>query len=601
MSDRDDLANALHAADAAGDNDAAEHFAKALAALPDDAPKAKAAAAPRKTSLFTGKPEDARSDKLKKDSPTAWSDEFDPPEEIDVGALAKGAWNGTKRLALGAEQLSNKLSDPVTRKIGGLVGQGAETDKVLAAKQAKLSDEIKSANTEQAALSNKSPMNTFIGGSAPGALLAGPLTPELGIAGAVGRVANTAVGGGVQGAMEPVDDSGGGFAGKKVEQFGLGAALGGAMGVLGEAGSAAKKFVNQHLLFGDVGSAESPIQKYWNKARDMGFNISPQQARQDAGRLQTPGVTYTQREQNRIAANTAATKPTGVPGGVIDKDYLGDGFRRTSGEYDKIYGAGTSFKVDGSAVSQLQDFVSKSTAAQLGNPWANKEAMAAAEKLLDAYHGVAGAAGAGKNIKMNVDGQTLNRLVSELKSSSAKIKDGFEREDLGEVINSINESVARNNPAAKAALDKVNPQYRTLKTLENLSQRGGIDANGNIDPMALAKLLRGSDRGYLRGNSTHPLNDLAEVGETFGIRAQSQPTVAGGKPTSGVDIPTTRSGLLQHAIESGKEHTPGFKAGFTRYKLGESGNGLTQGEQQTIAGSVAAAENEERQREDSHR
>lgn len=599
MSARDDMVQALHAADAAGDTDAATHLAQVLSTLPDDSPRppvAKAPAAPRKKSLYTGKPEDAESDKLKKTAPDAWADEFDPPENVDTPTLVKGAWNGAKRLGIGAEQMIDKVRDPV---VSALTLGGA--DKFLAGRRAKLSDELNTTNADQAALSDKSPINALVGESIPGAALAGPMTPELGIAGAAGRVANAAVGGGAQALAEPVVDPSSGFAGKKVEQFGLGAALGGVLGGLGEGASAVKKFVNQHLLFGDVGNAESPIQKYWQKAKEMGFNISPQQARQDAGRLQTPGVTYTQREQNRIAANTAATKPTGVPSGIIDKDYLGDGFRRAGGEYDKIYGSGTNFKVDGSAISQLQDFVDNSSAAQLGNPWANKEAMAAAQKLLAAYHDVAGAAGAGKNVKMNVDGPTLNRLVSELKSSSAKIRDGFEREDLGEVINSINESVSRNNPAARAALDKVNPQYRTLKTLENLSQRGGVDSNGNIDPMALAKLLRGSDRGYLRGNSTHPLKDLAEVGETFGIRAQSQPTVAGGKPTSGVDIPTTRSGMLQSAVEHGKEMLPGFKAGFNRYKMGDSGNGLDRTEQKTIAGAVAAAENEERQREDSHR
>lgn len=587
MSDRDDLITALHNADAAGDSEAATHFAQVLSTLPDDAPKPAKAAAPK----------DAEAERIKKASPSAYEDIYNPPEDsINTVTMAKAAWNGAKRLGIGTEQLLDKVRNPVLRAVtlGG-------ADKYIAGRQARLAEELKTTNEDQAALAAKSPINAYAGEALPGFALAGPLTPELGIPGAAGRIANTAMGGGLQSTLEPVEDPNNGFAGKKAEQFTLGAALGGAMGALGEAGSAAKKFINRHILFGDTGNAESPIQKYWQKAKEMGFNISPQQARQDAGRLQTPGVTYTQREQNRIAANAAATKPTGTPSGVIDKAYLGKAFDRVGGEYDKIYAPSTTFKVDSSAVSQLQDFVSNSTAAQIGNPWANKEAMAAANKLLDAYHAVAGAAGAGKNIKMNVDGPTLNRLVSELKSSSAKIKDGFEREDLGEVINSINESVARNNPAAKAALDKVNPQYRTLKTLENLSVRGGIDANGNIDPMALAKLLRGSDRGYIRNRSTHPLNDLAEVGETFGIRAQSQPTVAGGKPTSGVDVPTTRSGMLQAAMEHGKEHLPGFKAGFTRYKMGESGNGLDSTEQQTIAGAVAAAENEERQRENSHR
>lgn len=589
MSDRDDLITALHAAGDAGDDEAAQHFAKALAALPTDTSPKKAAA--------TSKPVESEEERIKKASPSAWEDIYgSPPESLDTATLAKAAWNGSKRLGIGTEQLLDKARDPA---ISALTLGGA--DKLLSARRAKMADQLTQTNQDQAALAQNSPLNALVGESIPGAMLAGPLTPELGIMGAGGRVMNTALGGGIQSSLEPVEDPNANFAGEKARQFGLGAALGGVLGGLGEAGSAVKKFVNQHVLFGDVGTAASPIQKYWQKAKDMGFNISPQQARQDAGRLQTPGVTYTQREQNRLAANIAATKPTGLPSGVIDKDYLGNGFRQAGGEYDKIYGAGTNFKVDGHAVAQLQDFVDNSSAAQLGSPWANKEAMAAANKLLDAYHSVAGNAGAGTNIKMNVDGPTLNRLVSELKASSAKIRDGFEREDLGEVINSINESVARNNPAAKAALDRVNPQYRTLKTLENLSQRGGIDSNGNIDPMALAKLLRGSDRGYLRGNSTHPLKDLAEVGETFGIRAQSQSTVAGGKPTSGVDIPTTRSGMLQSAIEHGKENLPGFKAGFNRYKMGDSGNGLTTGEQQTISGMVSAAEAQEQQRENTHR
>lgn len=595
MSSRDDLVSALHAADAAGDTDAATHLAQALAAMPESAPASATAPAPAPAAPKPAKTTEA--ERIKKASPSAYEDIYGtPPEDLNTVTMAKAAWNGAKRLGIGVEQMLGKVRDPV---VSALTLGGA--DKYLAGRRARLADELAQTNASQEALSKASPFNAAVGEAIPGVALAGPLTPELGIAGIGGRIANTAVGAGLQSALEPVNAPDKDFAGKKAEQFGLGAALGGAVGALGEGGSAAKKFINQHILFGDVGDASSPIQKYWQKARDMGFNISPQQARQDAGRIQTPGITYTQREQNRIAGNLAATKPTGMPSGVIDKEYLGKSFDRVGAEYDRIYAPGTGFKVDASAISQLQDFVDKSTAAQLGNPWANKEAMAAAEKLLTAYHGVVGTAGAGKNIKMNVDGPTLNRLVSELKASSAKIKDGFEREDLGEVINSINESVARNNPAARAALDKVNPQYRTLKTLENLSVRGGIDVNGNIDPMALAKLLRGSDRGYVRNRSTHPLNDLAEVGEVFGIRSQAQPTIAGGRPTTGVDIPTNRSGLLQKAVETGKEHLPGFQEGFRRYKMGESGQGLSGTEQQTIAGAVAAAENEERQREDTHR
>lgn len=591
MSDKDDLISALHAADAAGDADAAQHFATVLAGLPADKP----APAPK----LVAKPKQTEQERVKAASPSAYEDIYGkPPDSGNTVTLAKGAWNGLNSLSQGFDQIASNVKDPIVSAIGHATGQDFDTD--IARNRARMASGRQATQSNQESLEKDSPIDAKVGNAIPAMALGGPLTPELGIAGAGGRLANTMVGAGAQGMLEPVDDNSS-FGRQKAEQFGLGAALGGVVHGLGELGSAAKGFVNRHILFGDAGEAASPIQKYWQKAKDMGFNISPQQARQDAGRIQTPGVTYTQREQNRVASNLAATKPTGMPSGIVDKDYLGSGFREVGKDYDKIYGPGTNFKVDGHAISQLQDFVDNSPAAQLGSPWANKEAMAAANKLLDAYHSVVGSSGTATNVKMNVDGPTLNRLVSELKSSSAKIRYDFQREDLGEVINSINESVARNNPAAKAALDVANPKYRTLKTLEVLSHNGGIDANGNVDPMAVAKLLRRSDKGYARGSSTHPLNDLATVGEVYGIRAPSQPTVAGGRMTSGVDVPTSRAGFLQKAVESGKEHLPGFQAGFNRYKMGESGRGLDRSEQQTISGMVSAAEASQRQDEDTHR
>jgi hypothetical protein len=587
MSEREDLTSALHAAGDAGDDEAAKHFAEALSKLGDDTKLAAPAPIPK--------------NKEKKDIWKYQQDPGTPEGPSPAGVMAKSAWNATKSLMLGANQISDAVTQPIVRKMGDLMGNkeiGKNIDKYNASAEAAR----KAVNEDQSRQQQESPFDAVVGNALPMTAIAGPMTPELGVAGAAGRVLNSAVGAGAASALEPVDPSGN-MARQKAEQFGLGAALGGAGAGLAEAGSMGKNFVNKHVLFGDVGTAETPVQKYWQKAKDMGFNISPQQARQDAGRIQTPGVTFSQREQNRLAGNLEATRAAGAPSGVIDKAYIGSNFERLGKEYDKVYAPGTSFKVDGDAIAQLQDFVSNSTAAQLGSPWANKEAMTAANKLLDAYHSAAADYGiTGRGFKLKVDGATVNRLVSELKSSSAKIKDGFQREDLGEVINAINESVARNNPSVKVALDKINPQYRTMKTLENLSQRGGIDANGNISPADLARFLRaGNDRGYVRGHSTHPLNDLAEVGETFGLRAISQPEISGGQTSRGVDLPTSRSGLLQKAVETGKEHLPGFQSGFNRYKLGESGHGLDRSEQKTIADIAAVAKMSEDQRENTDR
>lgn len=402
-------------------------------------------------------------------------------------------------------------------------------------------------------------------GKALGALAgAAPvLTPAAGAAGALpaaGRAAAAMGAGAVGGALSsPVPENESYLAGK-AKQAAIGGVVGGGVNVVGQLGG---KVVDtaKSVAFG---TPSKPQRELWDRAKEMGFSIRPSQARQDFSRTLQAGFGEAESLGNQRIANRIASDKAGSSTGSLDTKFFAERHKTLGAAFDDIYKPGTAIKIDASSVTDLKDFIKYQE--HVGYPWANRNSQSAANRIVAEYENL-GAGGQAKNLKMKVAAQDIQLLRNELTSAAANAE-RFDKHSLGQVIESIDDSVARNHPALAAKLADVRPKYRTLVTLENARSRGIVDAQGNLSPSGLGNMLAKSDNKYISGESGHPLQELGQVGEIFGIRGvgQSRTTAGKGLGSGGASdsVPVTKLELYRTAVEAAKA-SPGVRGLHDKY------------------------------------
>ncbi len=426
------------------------------------------------------------------------------------------------------------------------------------------------AKQEEQAINKLDPGAQVLGGIAaqavPGMAAARAAAPVLTMAQAAGpaaRIAATAgLGGAVNAATTPATDPNKSFVEEKGDQFTMGSALAGAGATVGE-GVRGGKNVIAKALFGDTenpASVSQTAKALWDKAKNLGFDLSPSSTSATASKVQQSGITASQRQANSKASAELVSEATGQKASTIDMGIPGEkkGFieRRLGDlgkEYDEIYKPGTKLKVDPSAIAELKIMVDD----QVKRPSAlmTKKALDIANRVVGEYDLAVAHAGAGTNVRMKLNAEDVQLLRNELSSSKASSSNAIDRKDLGDVISAIDASVERNHPDLAAKLKILNPQYRATKTLAQLREQGGIDSAGNISLERLGSLLRG--RGELDAGN-HPLQLAGKIGETFGIRSPSQPAVVAGvgNATSGAEIALTKAGAGRLALQYAERLPP---------------------------------------------
>lgn len=383
---------------------------------------------------------------------------------------------------------------------------------------------------------------------APGA----PFVERMGRAGAAGGAGAMA--------MEPVLDDSKNFLKEKLKQGGRGAlyslALGGATEGLLAGGDLARRL--------GYGIQSDEARKLWDRAKDLGFSIRPEQTRADSARVSQSGLSHADKLQNADAGARMVSEKTGNPSHRLTEDWFDDTFRALGAKYDQVYKPGTRLRVDKSAIDELQQLVDFHRTTQ---PFMSRKAVDYAEKLIGEFNAQVAKAGQAKVTSVMLPADMLQHLRGSLRHSASITKDRMNAHAMYEAIDAFDGSIERNHPALASILSDVRPKYQSLLALEHGRQSGFVDKEGSVSLEGLGKYLLNEDSKVVRGTSRHPLAEAGKIGETFGIRSLGEAsTVPSGRLSGSGDeqISPTRYSMWRLGVQQAKR-LPGVRADHENY------------------------------------
>ena len=261
-------------------------------------------------------------------------------------------------------------------------------------------------------------------------------------------------------------------------------------------------------------------------AEKIGFKLSPAQVRQDVP-ITAKGATGAS-EANQSLANKLASEGTGKQATEITSEFISNRLKDLGKDYDKLY-KGKSFVVDGEARSALENILLKeSELGYAGVSPVKQTAQTMIEKL---------------DVKAAVDGEDLQRLRNALTERARSSTSRSDAHEIYNLVDIIDASVAKNNPALAATLDVLRPKYRNSIILEDLYRQGGIQ-QGNISLEQLGTMLRGKRDAVRRTGAD--IDDLGELGRELKLRARWQTEGGTGTPSSDIlkkALGTTMGGI----------------------------------------------------------
>lgn len=305
-----------------------------------------------------------------------------------------------------------------------------------------------------------------------------------------------------------------GFAedGERGEQIGFGAALGAAVPAVSKTLGATGKIL--------MGSPTVTKESAARRAEQLGFKITPGQTRQDIP-ISTPGTIFS-RSENQSLANRLAAQTTGKSAQIVDAKFINRRFEDLGRQFDEVY-KGKTLIVDDEALNALQQ-ISRLQDALPQNAKVSP-VKATADKLLQEYgRMVATAQTTGGRAVGNfgIQGELLQKIRSDLLQVSRSIgrNSPVDRKQILDLVDLLDDSVARNNPAEAKILNKIRPQYRSTVILSELDRVGGIDG-GNISLERLGSLMQ-TPRYKTRKSPTAGIDELAYLGQELGIAGRSQ-------------------------------------------------------------------------------
>lgn len=265
---------------------------------------------------------------------------------------------------------------------------------------------------------------------------------------------------------------------------------------------------------------------YAKAAEDLGFKLSPAQVRQDIP-LPSKGASFFS-EQNQTLANRLASQATGKETAEINPEFVRSRLKDLGEEFNKLY-KGRDFKIDEDAVSALRSLANN----EMQLP-ANAQVNAVkktAQTVLDNYESLARAPGA-KPSTFSIEGDALQRIRSDLMASARSATNRQDAHQIYELIDVIDQSVAKNHPEIAAKLAEIRPQYRSTVVLEDLLRGNGIQ-QGNISLEKLGNML-GQRRSGVRRGAAGDIDQLGEMGRELKLRARWEN--AGRGATGGEDV-----------------------------------------------------------------
>ena len=219
----------------------------------------------------------------------------------------------------------------------------------------------------------------------------------------------------------------------------------------------------------------------------LGFKVSPAQVRRvdPVGQKGAKGFT----EHNQDLANKLATKGTGETTTNIYPGFIGGRLRDLGKEFDAVY-KGKTFTLDQPAIDAIHQ-ISQREAAAIGNSGVSSVKQAA-DEIIANYQSLMQQGGKKNTFAISGEGlQKLRNALSEQGRSASNVK-GYEIYNL---IDKVDQSIARNHPKVAKTLNEIRPKYRNAIILEDLQKQGGIHA-GDISLDRLGRMLesQGTER-----------------------------------------------------------------------------------------------------------
>ena len=261
-----------------------------------------------------------------------------------------------------------------------------------------------------------------------------------------------------------------------------------------------------------LGAPSKTSEKVAREAESMGFKLSPTQVRQDVPLPSTGAAGWA--KENQTLANQIATQGTGKVVNEIDDAFLKGRLRDLGQEFDDIY-QGKQFNIDNSAIDAIREIASESS--QIPTP-ANVKKVA--NEIIKNYDQLT-ASGRAVPGTFAIEGDALQRMRNAL-TQSARGTTGVNKHEIYELVDAIDDSVARNHPNVAEQLNVLRPKYRNTVVLEDLYNNGGI-TQGNISVERLGRML-GQRKDVLRRQAPSELDRLGEIGRTLSLRGRFEPT-----------------------------------------------------------------------------
>jgi len=275
-----------------------------------------------------------------------------------------------------------------------------------------------------------------------------------------------------------------------------------------------------------VGSTTQEGERIAGIAERLGFKLSPSQVRADAPVAEKGAALWA--KENQTLANRLASNGTGKAADEITESFLRSRIKDLGKEFDKVY-KGKEFRIDPSVEPHLQNILAREQ--ELG------------------FAGVSAVKGAAQSILDNISsgkvkGDDVQRLRNALTQAARSAGSRGKSHEIYELVDVLDRAVENSNPAMKATLATIRPQYRNTVILEDLYNNGGIK-QGNISLERLGNQI--GDKSALRRNP-QDIDNLGMLGSQLGLRARWEST--GGDVPALIEKTTRTHGPLSTAIRS---------------------------------------------------
>ena len=268
-----------------------------------------------------------------------------------------------------------------------------------------------------------------------------------------------------------------------------------------------------------VGETTKEGERIAGIAERLGFKLSPSQVRAESPVAEKGAVFWS--KENQKLANKLASNGTGKVVDEITEPFLRQRIKDLGNEFDRVY-KGKTFKIDPSVEPHLENILAREQ--ELG------------------FAGVSAVKGAAQSILDNiasgqVKGDDVQRLRNALTQAARSAGSRGKAHEIYELVDVLDRAVENSNPAMKATLERIRPQYRNTVILEDLYNSGGIK-QGNISLERLGNQL--GDSAQLRRNP-QDIDNLGMLGSQLGMRARWE--------SAGEDMPGVVKGAVRtHGI-----------------------------------------------------